>query len=101
MVDKVIDKVKVLKDTYTTVADAMAAAQAEMQYITRGGANLNLTLSLGQPALATQNPVRVRGLKPGIDGVGSLAVRVTHGTNDQGITTKIECELNERPGQRP
>jgi phage protein D len=60
----------------------------------KGFASLSLTLALGQPALAPQTPVRVRGFKPGIDGVGWLVVRVTHDINDQGFTTKIDCELN-------
>lgn len=97
-VDKGLDKVKVLKDTYTTAADARAAAQAELQRITRGGAKLSLTLALGQPALAPQTPVRVSGFKAGIDDAGWLVVRVVHDINDQGFTTKIECELNALAG---
>ena len=45
------EDVKVLKDTYASEEDALAAARAEMQRVDRGAATLRLTLALGHPAL--------------------------------------------------
>ena len=83
---------KTLKDTYATEADALAAAQAEMGRMVRGKATLEITLALGQPALAVQTPVKVQGFKPEIDGQDWLIKTVEHELGDNGFTTKLEME---------
>lgn len=83
---------KTLKDTYSSEADAMAAAKAEWQRIQRGLATLKLTLAIGVPSLVPQSPVTVTGFKQQIDGTKWLASRVTHKLDDSGLTTEVECE---------
>ena len=83
---------KTLKDTYSSEADAMAAAKAEWQRIQRGLATLKLTLAVGVPSLVPQSPVTVTGFKQQIDGTKWLASRVTHKLDDSGLTTEVECE---------
>ncbi len=86
---------KTLKDTYATEADALAAAQAEMGRIVRGKATLQISLAIGQPALAVQTPVKVSGFKPEIDGEDWLIKTVTSElSGDGGFTTKLEMERN-------
>lgn len=83
---------KTLKETYSTAADALAAAKAEWQRLKRGAATLSLTLAVGNPLLVPQTPVTVRGFKDQIDGTGWLLVRATHSLEDGGLTTQVEME---------
>ena len=87
------EDVKVLKDTYASEEDALAAARAEMQRVDRGAATLRLTLALGRPALMPQSPVSVQGFKPEIDGSDWLVKTVEHALGDGGFTTSLELEL--------
>ena len=84
---------KRLKDTYGSEADAMAAARSEQQRVERGKATFEMTLALGRPELMPQTPVTVAGFKPEIDGTEWLVVKVTHSLGDQGLTTRLEAEL--------
>ncbi len=88
---------KRLKDTYATEADALAAAQAEQQRVTRGKATFDLALALGRPELMPQTPVTVNGFKPEIDGTEWLVVKLTHSLGDQGLTTRLELETHAVP----
>ena len=85
---------KTLKETYSSEADAMAAAKAEWQRLQRGAANFTLTLAVGNPMLVPQTQVTVRGFKSQIDGTGWLAVRTTHSLEDGGFTTQVEMETD-------
>lgn len=86
------ENMKTLRDSYASVADALAAAQAEQARIVRGEASFEITLAVGQPALMVQTPVRVRGFKKEIDGTGWLAKTVEHSLDDNGLTTRLELE---------
>lgn len=84
---------KTLSETYSTEADALAAAKAEWQRLQRGAANLSLTLAIGNPLLVPQTPVTVQGFKDQIDSTSWLAVHATHVLEDGGLTTQVEMEL--------
>ncbi|SDI77814.1 phage late control D family protein [Variovorax sp. OV700] len=84
---------KRLKEAHASEADARAAAQAEWRRIQRGAATFELTISLGQPLLAPQTPVRVRGFKPQIDDTEWLTIKTCHSFGDSGYTTKGELEV--------
>lgn len=75
---------KRLKESFANEADARAAAQAEWRRIQRGAATFELTLALGQPMLAPQSPVRVRGWKPQIDDTEWLTIKVCHSMASDG-----------------
>lgn len=84
---------KTLSETYSTEADALAAAKAEWQRLQRGAANLSLTLAIGNPLLVPQTPVTVQGFKDQIDSTSWLAVHTNHVLEDGGFTTQVEMEL--------
>lgn len=88
------DAVKTLRETYASEDDALHAARAELQRITRGKATLELELALGRPELTPQSPVAVKGFKPQIDGEGWLVKTVEHRMDDGGFTTRVEMELS-------
>jgi len=90
---------KRLHESFATEADAMAAAQAEWQRIQRGAATFELTMALGEPTLAPQSPVRVRGYKAVIDGMEWLATKTTHSFGDGGYTSRVELEVAGAGGE--
>lgn len=92
---------KRLKETYSSEADALAAARAERQRIERGKATFELTLALGRPDIPPQTPVTVRGFKDQIDGTGWQAVKLTHTLGNAGLTTRIELEVVGRSDEPP
>ncbi|GKS83228.1 late control protein [Acidovorax sp. SUPP1855] len=88
---------KKLKETYSSEADAMAAARAERERIERGKATFELTLAMGRPELMPQTPVTVSGFKPQIDATDWQVVKLTHTLGDQGLTTRMELERAGSP----
>ncbi len=88
---------KRLKDTYGSEADALAAARAEQQRVTRGKATFELTLALGKTELMPQTPVTVTGFKDEIDNTPWLLVKLTHTLADGGLTTRMEMETRDAP----
>lgn len=89
-------RLKTLKETYASEADALEAAKAERQRIARGMATLDLTLATGNPELMAQSPVTVQGFKPEIDGQDWLVAEVTHTLDDGGLITKLQMECGEK-----
>lgn len=53
--------VKHLKETYSSEAEALAAARAERQRIERGKATFEMTLALGRPDIPPQSPSQCKG----------------------------------------
>jgi uncharacterized protein len=88
---------RTLSETYSSEADAMAAAKAEWQRLARGAATFSLTLAIGDPLLVPQTPVTVRGFKEQIDGTGWMVVHTTHNLEDGGLTTQAEMETGGTP----
>lgn len=85
-------KVKRLKDTYASEADALAAARAERGRIERGKDTFEITLAYGMADLMPQAEVSVQGFKPEIDGQAWRIVKVSHSVGDGGFTTRVEME---------
>ncbi|KQR50140.1 contractile injection system protein, VgrG/Pvc8 family [Acidovorax sp. Leaf160] len=87
---------KTLPHSYASKSSALRAARAEQGRIARGAATLEIALAIGQPALMVQTPVNVRGWKPEIDGTGWLCKTVEHSLENNGLTTRLELELQQR-----
>lgn len=85
-------KVKTLRKVYPNEAEAKAAATAEHKRLARSAQTMSLTLAFGRPELLAESPVTLVGFKPGIDGSGWIASRVTHKLDDAGLTTDVDLE---------
>lgn len=83
---------KRLRHIHPTKAEAEAAASAEWQRIQRGNATLQFTLARGRPDLLPECTVTLSGIKPQIEAVRWLCLKVTHQMSDSGYTTSIEAE---------
>lgn len=83
---------KHLRETYATKEEAEKAAAAELERLKRGGANLSLTLALGQPELFPEMPARTLGWKPEIDATEWIVKEVRHQIGDGGFVTEVELE---------
>lgn len=86
------DDAKTLKETYATEADALEAAQSELQRIDRGKATFSLQLARGRPELMPQSPVTVAGFKPEIDGDDWLVKTVKHTLDGSGLVSTADME---------
>lgn len=84
--------VKTLRKVYPNEAAAEAAAEAEYKRGARSAQTMSLTLAFGRPELLAETPVTLSGFKPGIDGSGWIAARVTHRLDDTGMTTDVELD---------
>ncbi|MDF2180963.1 hypothetical protein [Neptuniibacter sp. CAU 1671] len=62
-------RLKVLRDTLPTEAEAKAAAEAEYRKLQRGGSTLNVTLAEGDARLYPETPIIASGYKPEIDAI--------------------------------
>lgn len=87
------DKIKNLRETFSTEARALNAAKAAFDRLKRGTASFSMTLANGVPDLIPETPVQLSGFKTGIDSTEWLITRVTHNISDGGYTTQVECEL--------
>jgi phage protein D len=86
-------KVRRLKRTFHSKADADAAAQAEAGRVARAGAELTLSLALGCPDLYPDRRLTVTGFKKGVDGADWLVAEVTHNLDGQGgLRTDLKLE---------
>lgn len=83
---------KVLRTVYATQDDAMQAAKAEWQRVQRGKATFEVTLARGRADIYPEMAVTVSGYKPDIDATPWLCKRVEQKIDDNGFTTRVECE---------
>ncbi len=86
------DNAKQLRTTYTSEADALAAAQSEWQRIRRGLATMRFTMAWGLPDLSVQHQVVFPDFKAPINEYRWLVKTARHSINDQGLTTALELE---------
>jgi Bacteriophage probable baseplate hub protein len=84
--------VKTLPKTYPTQQEAKTAAQGGLTRTTRGKAQINLKLAIGNPALITETPVTLTGYKQQIDTQNWIVKQVTHTLNDSGLTSSLQLE---------
>ncbi|MCC2976231.1 phage late control D family protein [Sphingomonas sp. PL-96] len=86
-------KVRRLKKTYHTEADARAAAQAEAGRVARRGAELTLDLGFGRPDLYPEQRVKVAGFKAAIDAAAWIIAKADHALDGRGgLTTSLGLE---------
>ncbi|RZL08102.1 MAG: phage late control D family protein [Rubrivivax sp.] len=84
---------KKLRESSSSEAEARSAAVAAWRRLQRGLSTLELRLAIGQPLLAPQTPVTVRGFKAEIDEIEWLASKVTHSIGNGGFTTQVTLEM--------
>ena len=89
------EKVKSIKSTYKSEAEARSAAEAELKRLKRGAASFGFFLAKGNPYLTVESPVTVEGFKPEIDKIDWIATKVTHKLDNNGLTATVECEMKE------
>ncbi|MFV0625192.1 contractile injection system protein, VgrG/Pvc8 family [Sphingomonas sp. ac-8] len=86
-------KVRRLKRTYHSEADARAAAQAEAGRVARRGAELTLDLGFGRPDLYPERRVKVAGFKPQIDAAAWIIAKADHTFDGRGgLATALSLE---------
>ncbi|TPG14379.1 contractile injection system protein, VgrG/Pvc8 family [Sphingomonas oligophenolica] len=85
-------KTRRLSRTYPSKEAASTAARAEHTRAGRQPVTLDLTLALGDPALAPEQRVTATGYKAAIDATSWLVSEVAHAINDRGFATKLKLE---------
>lgn len=89
-------KVRRLRRTFHSEADAGAAVRGESERIARDGAELTVSLALGQPGLYPDRRVTVSGFKSQIDGKRWLVAEATHHLeNTNGFKTEVRLQLSK------
>lgn len=85
-------KLKVIRKTYKSEAEAKYAAQAELKRSQRNAATFSLTLALGRPDITPETPAKLSGWKPEIDNHAWLVIKAIHSLSGSGLTTGLELE---------
>lgn len=86
------DRVKRLRGTFPNIAEAEAAAEAELKRSQRGEAEFGMTLAEGRPEVGPEYRLKVRGLKPQINSRDWVVTRASHSLSDSGLVTDINAE---------
>ena len=86
------DKLKVIRKTYRSEAEAKSAANAELNRNKRNAATFSLTLALGRPDITPETPITLNGWKAEIDKHSWLVIKATHSLSGSGLTTGLELE---------
>ena len=88
------DKVRELRDTFATEAEALGAADAERRRLARDAGGLTLELATGRPAIQPETPLTLRGFREAILSLDWVAAEVTHTLDSSGgYTTTVDAEL--------
>ncbi|MDF1687304.1 MAG: contractile injection system protein, VgrG/Pvc8 family [Parvibaculaceae bacterium] len=93
--DSKTPKLKTLRQTYPTEAEATEAASAEWQRIQRGRHTFTLNFSEGRPELIPETPVVLSGWKSDITGFKWVVGDVKHGLNRSGYLTQLNLQLGK------
>lgn len=72
------DKLKVIRKSYKSEAEAKYAAQAELKRSQRNAATFSLTLALGRSEITPETPAKLNGWKSEIDNHSWLVIKATH-----------------------
>lgn len=81
-----------LRRTWASASEAREAARAKLSALTRGTARLSLALSPGNPVVAAEAELRLRGFRKGVDGSWTCS-RAVHRLDRGGYATSVEAEL--------
>lgn len=84
------DPVMFVRHPYKTAHDAQAAADAKLRQLRRGRTSLTLDC-VGHPELCAEMPIRVIGVRDGVDG-DWVCVRARHSLSASGMTTTLEAQ---------
>lgn len=83
---------KRLKRVHGSQASAQAAAHAEHQRQTRGTFAFEYDLALGDPAIAPETPITLKGWDSEIDGVKWIVKEASHSFGPDGLKTRVSLE---------
>jgi len=86
------DRVKRLRGTFPNIAEAEAAAGAELKRTQRGEAEFGITLAKGLPEVGPEYRLKVLGLKPQINSRDWVITRASHSLSDHGLVTSMAAE---------
>ena len=79
-----------LSKLYASATEAVEAARSKLASLTRGTGNLTLSLSRGNPVVAAESQLTLRGFREGVDGPW-VCTRVRHVLSGRGgYTTGVE-----------
>lgn len=88
-------KVKHLKGTFATKAEAERAAKAKMAEIKRQMAKFSITTAYGIPEISTESPVKLQGFKAEVGKLKWIVEKATHSfAKSGGLTTQLDLEAN-------
>lgn len=87
------DNSRTLKRTYSSEADARAAANGALKRDARNAATIELQLAYGDAALIIDQPVTLRGFKSDIDQEKWLIAEISHRIGAAGFTTNVTLDL--------
>jgi phage protein D len=85
-------RIKRLRATYANEPEALAAANAELNRLTRGEAEFSITLAVGRPEIGPEWQMSVDGLKPQVNGRQWVITRASHSLSDSGLITALNAE---------
>ena len=83
-----------LRRTWASASEAREAARAKLSALKRGTVRLSLALSPGNPVVAAEAELRLRGFRDGADGSWTCS-RVVHRLDRGGYATSVEAALKE------
>jgi len=89
------ERVKRLRGTFPNVAEAEAAAWANLKRSQRGEAEFGITLAKGRPEVGPEYRLKVFGLKPQINSRDWVVTRASHSLSDSGLVTSIDAETQQ------
>lgn len=81
-----------LKNAYPNQKEALAAANAKWQAITRGVYKFNAHLAKGLPELMVESPVTLTGYKSEINAINWVGEQITHTLDSSGLTSSLQLE---------
>lgn len=84
--------VKTLRPLYPFQSEAQDAAKAKWQEMQRNTAEMSLTLSVGQPDIIPNMPVRLTGWRSEINAINWTSKELSHTLNASGLTTSLQLE---------
>ena len=90
---------KTLRHVYASRGNAQRAAKSALDKAKRGASTFSISLALGRPDIIPELPVSVIGWKPSIDGTEWRITKCTHALSGSGLTTQLELEIGEEPGE--
>lgn len=91
-VDTAGKKIKTLRHTYQSPKTAATGARAAYKKLKRGAMEFDISLAIGRPDVAPENPVTLQGFKPEIDAEKWVGKETVHTLDSNGLTTAVKLQ---------